>query len=403
MNHGEHGGHGEKNRFFQFSVFSVVFSFLFLSSRIALAEMAAAASLPANPAAALHMPAGFGAQVFAWLPPAGGDYFRGPRFMAFGPDGHLYLSLGRDNKVVMLPDRNRDGHADEIVTVADGLNAPQGLTFVEGQLLVANQDGVVRIENGHARPLITGLPAGGHTLKTLKLGPDGFLYLNVGSSCNVCVESDPLRATILRYTKNGKPAGKRGAVWAEGLRNSQGFAWHPDTFAMYATNNGADMRSDTRNGKPVDDLPPEHLNRIEGGMHYGWPYCWGNRHSDPNFPDTSGICEKMQPPALTLPAHSTPLGITFVGTANFPADFQGDALVALHGSWNRAQPSGYKIVRVKFKNGEPAGVTEFVDGWLDGNSAWGRPVDVLFGPDGALYVSDDRAGLVYRIAYKRMK
>jgi glucose/arabinose dehydrogenase len=383
-----------------FFLASIVFSFFFLSSRIGQADMAAVASLPANPAAALHMPAGFEAQVFAWLPAAGGDYFRGPRFMAFGPDGHLYLSLGRDNKVVILPDRNRDGRADGIVTVADGLNAPQGLAFVDGKLLVANQDGVVRVENGRALPFITGLPAGGHTLKSLKLGPDGFLYLNVGSSCNVCTESDSLRATILRYTRDGKPAGKRGAVWAEGLRNSQGFAWHPETHAMYATNNSADMRSDTRNGKPVDELPPEHLNRIEGGAHYGWPYCWGDRQPDPDFPGPSGICAKMQLPALTLPAHSTPIGIAFVDKAGFPAEYRGDAIVALHGSWNRKQPSGYKVIRVKFKDGQPVEVSDFITGWLDEHGAWGRPVDAIFGPDGTLYVSDDRAGMIYRIAYK---
>ena len=172
------------------------------------AGMAPVTPVPDNPAATLKLPEGFKAQVFARLNPAGDDYFRGPRFMAFGPDGNLYLSLGRDNKVVMLPDRNHDGRADDIVTVADQLNAPQGLAFVDGKLLVANQDGVVRLERKNdswpasgVTPLISGLPSGGHTLKTLKLGPDGYLYLNVGSSCNVCAEADPLRATIpVSYT-----------------------------------------------------------------------------------------------------------------------------------------------------------------------------------------------------------
>lgn len=384
---------------------------LVLFASLAHADMAAVMPVPADPAASLRLPPGFQANVFARLAPAGGDYFRGPRFMAIGPDGHLYLSLGRDNKVVMLPDRNHDGRADEIVMVVDRLNAPQGLAFVDGKLLVANQDGVVRIENGKTSPLITGLPSGGHTLKSLKLGPDGYLYLNVGSSCNVCVETDPLRATLLRYTTEGKPAGAlpsigrhpTSPIWAEGLRNTQGFAWHPKTGAMYATNNGADMRSDSRNGKPVDDLPPEHLNHIESGAHYGWPYCWGDHRPDPNFSGPAGTCERMQPPALMLPAHSTPIGIAFVDTPNFPVEFQGDALVALHGSWNRQQPSGYKIVRVKFKEGKPVGATNFVSGWLSEHGAWGRPVDVLLSPEGALYISDDRAGLVYRVVYERIK
>ncbi len=367
---------------------------------LAQADMAAVVPPPADPAATLHLPAGFQVNVFARFPPSGSDYFRGPRFMAFGPDNHLYLSLGRDNKLVMLPDRNHDGQADETITISDRLNAPQGLVFLGDRLLVANQDGVVSIENGRIRPFINGLPAGGHTLKSIKLGPDGYLYLNVGSSCNVCKETDPMRATILRYTQSGTPAGRRGAVWAEGLRNSQGFAWHPETQSMYATNDGADMRSAGPGGKMSDDVPPEHLNLIKGGSHYGWPYCWGDHRPDPDFPDSSGICAKMEPPALTLPAHSTPIGITFVHNTGFPPDYQGDALVALHGSWNRERPSGYKVVRIKFRNGKPADVSDFITGWLSENGAWGRPVDVAFGPEGALYVSDDRAGIIYRIVYK---
>jgi glucose/arabinose dehydrogenase len=375
-------------------------SILALFIGLSHADIASVAPLPADPAAALHAPSGFQINVFARLTPGGANFFCGPRSMTVGPDGNIYLSLGSQNKVVMLPDRNHDGRADEIITVADHLNAPQGLAFVDGKLLVANQDGVVKIDNGRALPFIPDLPSGGHTMKSLKLGPDGFLYLNLGSSCNVCAESNPTRATMLRYTKEGKPAGSKGAVWAEGLRNSQGFAWQPQTQAMYATNDGADMRSSTLNGKPNDDLPPEHLNRIEAGAHYGWPYCWGNKQPDPNFADPAGICEKMQTPTLTLPAHSTPIGIAFVDKPGFPPDYQGDAIVALHGSWNRANPSGYKVIRVKFKDGQPVGFEDFITGWLNEHEAWGRPVDVMFGPKGSLYISDDRAGIIYRVVYK---
>ena len=352
--------------------------------------------------------------MFAKARGAGEEYFRGPRFMAFGPDGNLYLSTGMDNKVVMLPDRNHDGIADEVVTVADKLNAPQGLAFVDGKLLVANQDGVVRLEQNHghwpaiaAVPVISGLPSGGHTLKTLKLSPDGFLYLNLGSSCNVCVESDPLRATILRYTTDGQPAGAlpslgqhaTSPVWAWGLRNSEGMAWQPRTGAMFATNNGADMRSGSKGGKVNDELPPENLNRIEAGKHYGWPHCWGNQQTDVNFPGAEGFCASTQPPEITFKAHSAPLGMTFLDSAAMPEAYRNDAIVALHGSWNRVQPSGYKLVRVKFNQNKAVEVEDFVTGWLDKNGAWGRPVDVVLGPDGAIYVSDDRAGMVYRIRY----
>lgn len=384
----------------------------------ACAEPAPLAPLPSDPAATLKLPAGFKAQVFARAQGAGEEYFHGPRFMAFGPDGNLYLSTGMDNKVVMLPDRDHDGVADEVVLVADKLNAPQGLAFVDDKLLVANQDGVVVLEHQVGEQaeqwpatsrttLISGLASGGHTLKSLKIGPDGFLYLNLGSSCNVCLESNPMRATILRYNINGKPAGALAAVgrhstspvWAWGLRNSEGFAWHPVTGAMYATNNGADMRSNVKGGAPVDELPPEHLNLIEAGQHYGWPYCWGNQQPDPNFTAPANFCADTRAPAITFPAHSAPLGITFLNKSNFPADYKSDAIVALHGSWNRAQPSGYKLVRVKFNRNKPVEVIDFATGWLDKKAAWGRPVDVVIGPDGALYVSDDRAGLVYRISY----
>jgi len=377
------------------------------------ADMASVQPLPKNPAEMLRLPAGFEAQVFARLDPSLGGYFRGPRMMAFGPDGHLYLSLGMDNKVVMLPDRDKNWQADEVVTVAEQLDAPQGLAFVNGRLLVAEQSGVVSLErkNGQWRnktPLIRNLPTGGHAMKTLKLGPDGYLYLNVGSSCNVCEEQDTLRATMLRYSVDGRPAGSllslgrhaTSPTWAFGLRNAQGFAWHPVTQAMYATNNGSDMRSASKNGPVDDDLPPEHLNRLEAGAHYGWPHCWGERVTDPKFPGADGFCAGTTPPAMTFPAHSTPMGISFLNKTAFPAEYRDDALVALHGSWNRQQPSGYKIVRVHFKNNVPVSVSDFATGWLDGKAAWGRPVDIVTGPDGAIYVSDDRAGLVYRMTYE---
>ena len=372
----------------------------------------------ADPASLLKLPAGFKAQIFAKLDSAGQDYFRGPRMMTFDNEGNLYVSLGRDNKVIMLSDSNHDGIADEVTLVADNLNSPNGLAFSNGNLLVANQDGVVRLQKQNGQwptakvtPIISGLATGGHTLKTIKIGPNGYLYINIGSSCNVCAETDPQRATILRYTLDGKSAGALTtlgwhaptAVWASGLRNSQGFAWHPKTGAMFATNNGADNRSDSKGGAANDEVPPEHLNRIEPGKNYGWPYCWGNHVADPNFISDDGYCATIQSPDITFAAHSTPIGITFLNQAKFPAEYKNDAIVALHGSWNRKDLSGYKLVRVKFDDAsnpdKPTEVIDFATGWLNNNSAWGRPVDVIVGPDGALYVSDDRAGLIYRITY----
>ncbi len=367
----------------------------------------------ANPdLSTLKLPAGFKIELFAGATDRQHALLSGVRMMALDAQGRLYVSVAKSNQVLMLPDANKDGVADDVIVVADHLNAPQGLVFIDDALLVANQDGVVKLtqENGQwskPKPFIQSLPTGGHTLKNIRLGPDGFLYVNVGSSCNVCIESDPQRATILRFTISGKPAGalttlgrhQQSAVWARGLRNSQGFAWHPKTGAMYATNNGSDNRSETKNGVVNDELPPEHLNKIEAGQHYGWPHCWGNQFEDPNFKATPDFCKTTQAPAVSFRSHTTPIGIAFLDKTNWPAEYQADAIVALHGSWNRKQPAGYQLVRVKFKDGEPSIVEDFVTGWLMGNQSWGRPVDVIVGADGALYVSDDKAGAIYRIRY----
>jgi glucose/arabinose dehydrogenase len=360
----------------------------------------------------LHLPAGFEIAVFAKLDGA-------PRMMAFDKTGNLFVSLTKNNQIIMLPAANRDAASRASALVSNQLNAPHGLAFVGDDLLVANQDGIVKLtqKNGHwsaPQPFIHALPSGGHTLKTIKLGPDNFLYINVGSSCNVCVEEDPTRATILRYTLEGKPAGglevvgrhNLAPVWATGLRNSQGFTWHPKTGTMFATNNGADMRSDKKSGKVNDELPPEHFNKIEPGKNYGWPHCWGNPSDlkntveDPNFVGADNFCKNATPPAITFTSHSTPIGVTFLDKTNFPVEYKNDAIVALHGSWNREKLSGYKLVRVKFNGETPVEVVDFATGWLNKNEAWGRPVDVIAGPDGALYVSDDRADIIYRISYK---
>lgn len=399
------------------------FIFLFFSS-FALsgcANEAEVSQIPKNPADSIRLPAGFKLEVFARLSALTKDIQAvNPRMMAFDASGNLYVSIPQRNSVVMISDENRDGVADKATLVANKLNAPHGLAFVGEKLYVANQDSIVVLEKNNgawpAKPavaIVKNLPAGGHTLKSLKLGPDGLLYVNVGSSCNVCNESEPLRATILRYTPDGKSAGALttlgrhapNPVYASGLRNSQGFAWHPKTQQMFATNEGADNRSETRNGRVNDELPPEHLNQIEAGQHYGWPYCWGvpdntvSQFADPNFGNDPDFCKTTRPPAITFTSHSTPMGIAFLHGAAVANEFKSDAIVALHGSWNRKVQSGYKLVRVKFEGDKPVKVEDFATGWLSGNSAWGRPVDVMVGPDGAIYVSDDRAGMIYRISY----
>jgi glucose/arabinose dehydrogenase len=388
---------------------------------------AVAANLLYADETAIKLPAGFNLTQFADSSTKQGKLLSGVRFMAFDANGNLFVTSSKDGRVLMLPDADKDGKADEVITVAHGLNYPQGLVFVGDALLVANQDGVVKLKqvNGRwsaAEPFISNLPTGGHRSKTIKLGPDAYLYINVGSSCNVCAESNPLRATILRYTLEGKPAGalttlgrhQQSAIWASGLRNSQGFTWHPVTGDMYATNNGADNRSDTIGGKVNDEIPPEHLNKIEAGKYYGWPHCWGDATKktmveDPNFKGEPGFCKAAQVPAITFTSHTTPIGITFLDKTSWPAEYKSDAIVALHGSWNRQQPAGYQLVRVKFKDNKPVKVEDFATGWLviGAESGWlkrnqvsGRPVDVAVGSDGSLYVSDDDSDVIYRISYQ---
>ena len=248
----------------------------------------------------LHLPPGFEATIYAKL-----DVL--PRMMAFGPEGNLFVSSAKSNVVLMVPDINKDGVAEPPVLISKVFDRPNGLAFVGDNLLVANQNGVVKLTKKNMQwsapqPFISHLATGGHSAKTIKVGPDNHLYINVGSSCNVCNESDPTRATILRYTIEGKPAGAipvlgrhvQPPIWASGLRNSQGFAWHPKTKEMFATNNGADMRSDKLGGKINDALPPEHINLIKPSKHYGWPHCWADARdanhmfTDPNFPGENG-------------------------------------------------------------------------------------------------------------------
>ncbi len=243
----------------------------------------------------IKLPAGFKISVFSQFKKADGENLGGesqaqPRMMAFDSQGRLYVALANTNQIAMLPDTNKDGLAEAPVIIASHLNAPNSIAFInEKAMLIGNQDSIVTIHKVDKKwsaptPFISNLPFGHHTAKTIKVGSDGFIYINVGSSCNVCVESDPMRATVLRYTQDGKPAGisvtlvnhAENPIWERGLRNSQDFAWQPKTGAMFATNEGSDNRSSSKNGKVNDNIPPEHLNKIEPSKHYGWPYCWGD-------------------------------------------------------------------------------------------------------------------------------
>jgi glucose/arabinose dehydrogenase len=349
----------------------------------------------------LSLPAGFKANVFA----AG---MRGPRFMAVGPNGTIFATGITAGQIYALPDRNTDGVADEVQVWAEGLRQPHGLAFRDGYLYIGETNRVVRFKvgpdgtrQGEIEPVIASLPTGsGHYTRTVGFGPDGSgagagkLFVAVGSSCNVCEENDQRRAAISVFDTNGTA----GRVFMRGLRNAVGFVWRPGTNDMWATNNGRDSLG--------DDIPFETVYRVRDGGNAGWPGCYpapGGLQPDPQF-GRAGACDNVDAPAVTFQAHSAPLGLRFYDGKAFPPALSGDLFVALHGSWNRSTPVGYKVIRIPFAGGSPGQAEDFATGWMadEGNrgSVWGRPVDVLVAPDGALLVSDDDGGAIYRIAYR---
>jgi glucose/arabinose dehydrogenase len=295
--------------------------------------------------AALDVPAGFSATVFA-------EGLSMPRFMAFGPDGALYAGL--PTGVAELRDNDGDGKAET------------------------------------RRTLIDDYPTDGHSTRTVVFLDDGRMVVSVGSSCNVCTETDPRRAALVVYDG----AHKRGEkVFARGLRNAVGLALHPKTREIWATNNGRDWLG--------DDLPPETIHVVREGDDAGWPRCHAGDIVDPEFGAAAG-CEGVAPPVLEFQAHSAPLGLAFYEGSAFPAEYRGNIFVAYHGSWNRSVPTGYKVVRIRFDaSGKPLAPEDFATGFVSTaeNKVRGRPVGVTSGPDGALYVSDDKGGFVYRITH----
>jgi glucose/arabinose dehydrogenase len=361
-----------------------------LSGAILLGLLLATGAAP-TPDSPLTLPPGFRIEEFA-------SGFGPARFMTVDPAGTLLVSSPGPGRVVALPDRNRDGRADTVVTVADGLDLPHGLAFKDGQLYVAETGRVRRFRYDPATlrasdgaVVVPNLPAGGnHWTRTIAFGPDGRLYVSVGSSCNDCTESDPRRAAITRYNTDG--SGEH--LMATGLRNAVGIAFHPRTGVLWATVNERDWRG--------NDLPPDYITEVKEGAFYGWPECvaaGGRVVVDRGRPGRGERCRRMTLPTIEIQAHSAPLGLAFYTGAAFPPSYRGSLFVAYHGSWNRTVPTGYKVVRVPFSDGRPSGpVEDFLTGWLQGGSVLGRPVDVVGAADGALYLStDDR---IYRISYR---
>jgi len=340
----------------------------------------------------LQVPAGFRVQVYSTDVPLA-------RVLVFTSAGDLIVSRTRGNVVSLLGrDGNGDGAADSHRVLFDDLDGPHGLALHDGWLYVAERTAVGRVRfdattgnvSGRYERILTGLTTDGfHQTKTIGFGPDGWLYLAQGSSCNVCIEEDPRRATVMRMRADGSGA----EIVATGLRNSVGFDWAPWDGALYATENGRDLLG--------DDFPPDELNRIEPGHFYGWPFVNGFGVADPELGAQFGGETPAIDPVHGFRPHNAPLGIHFLRGASRPAGHERTALVALHGSWNRSTPDGYKVVALRWREDGSIEESDFLTGFLGPDGIIGRPAFVTEGPDGSIYVSDDYSGVVYRVSAAR--
>ncbi|MGH2368191.1 MAG: PQQ-dependent sugar dehydrogenase [Chloroflexota bacterium] len=325
----------------------------------------------------------------------------GARSMAVAPWGELLVTQPGQGQIMGLRDADGDGAAEAQRALLSGLQCPYGMAFRDQYLYVAQSTKVERFPHnsgagfGPAEVVIGGLPqssCGPHHYRPLTFDGAGYYYVAFGSSCNVCVESDPRRGTVWQFTPDG---GAR--EFARGLRNTVDLTINPANGQLWGATNERDMLG--------DDVPPEPVAPIIEGANYGWPYCYRNGERwvvDTRVPARNPDCSGLTS-YYGIQAHTAPLGITFYTGSQFPAAYASAAYVSLHGSWNRSVGVGYKVIRIPFAGDAPQPAADFVAGWLTGprgpQDAWGRPVDVQVGPDGALYVSDDRAGAIYRVTY----
>jgi glucose/arabinose dehydrogenase len=305
-----------------------------------------------------------------------------------------------EGKVYALVDRNGDGRADEVHTVASGLNSPNGVAWKDGALYVAEISRILRFDGiddllktpPKPKVVTDAYPRDGHHgWKFIRFGPDGQLYVPVGAPCNVCDPEKPIYSTITRMD----PKGGTPEIFARGIRNTVGFDWHPKTGELWFTENGRDWMG--------DDAPPDELNRVpQAGLHFGFPYCHGGTIPDKEF-GKKGPCSKFVPPAINLGPHVAAIGMRFYTGTMFPEAYRNQIFIAEHGSWNRSEPIGYRVTLVRLQGDKAVSYEPFAEGWLSGGDNWGRPVDVEVLPDGSMLVSDDAAGAIYRITYASPK
>jgi glucose/arabinose dehydrogenase len=338
----------------------------------------------------IKLPPGFAISLYAGnLPDA--------RSMALSPKGTLFVGSRTEGKVYAVLAQAEETPVRKTLTIAQGLNMPNGVAFRGGSLYVAEVSRVLRYDdiesrlNNPPKPVVIydKFPEDRHHgWKFIAFGPDGLLYVPVGAPCNICEPDENRYAVITRM----KADGTGNEVFARGIRNTVGFDWHPLTKELWFTDNGADNLG--------DDIPPDELNHApKKGLDFGYPYCHGGSIPDPRFGKKR--CNEFIPPAQRLGPHVAALGMRFYTGSMFPAEYRNQIFIAEHGSWNRTTPIGYRVTTVQLNNNRAVSYKVFAEGWLRGSRAWGRPVDVLVMPDGALLVSDDEAGAIYRIRYQQ--
>jgi glucose/arabinose dehydrogenase len=335
------------------------------------------------------LPPGFEIQLYASDVP-------NARSMTLSSSGVLFVGTRREGNVYAIRDEDGDFHADEVIVIDEGLNMPNGVAFRDDDLYVMEVNRLLRyndIEDHLDAPpdpvvVYDRYPTDSHHgWKFIRFGPDGMLYIPVGAPCNICDEEDDRYASITRINHDGNGF----EIFSHGVRNTVGFDWHPVTEELWFTDNGRDWLG--------DDMPPDELNRApEKGVHFGFPYCHGEDILDPEFGEGQD-CADYVSPAQELDPHVAALGMRFYTGDMFSENYRDQILIAEHGSWNRSIPIGYRLMLVELNGDDVVGYKVFAEGWLQGMTAWGRPVDVLVMPDGSLLVSDDFAGVIYRITY----
>ena len=356
--------------------------------------------IPQPENAKLNVPKGFKVNVYA----EGG--FTYPRWMALAPNGDVFVADSRANSVIVLRDTDKDGKADQRFVFSSKLAQPFGMAFHKDWFYVANTDSVVRFAyksgqteaSGEPEKIVELTPGGynQHWTRNILFSKDGKqMFVSIGSATNVSVEADPKRAAISVYD----PDGKNHRIYASGLRNPIGLAWNPKTGELWTAVNERDGLG--------DDLVPDYATSVKEGGFYGWPYSYIGQNEDPRRKgENPDLVKKAIVPDVLFTSHVAALGIQFYTGKMFPKEYQGDAFVAMHGSWNRQKLSGYKIVRIRFKNGKLIGNSfeDFVSGWLpdeNSNEVWGRPVGLLVNADGSLLIADDGGKKIWRVSYKK--